>query len=519
MMTTLLPYLLKVVVLQTVAYGVYRYLLEDTPGVQKFNRWYLLTAPLLALAIPLLTVRYRVLPAVASAAEWTLEPADSDLMEVATVEAGWSALLPYLLLSVYVLGCAIGLYRLVRTVWNLRRQRRGAIVREYRAGAVWYGLEKPVPAHTFGRSIFYCVGDELTPEVRAHELAHVRQLHSLDRVLIALLRHLLWFSPVLRYYERAVVYNHELLADAAVLRQLNISPLDYQLSLLMALSGRSTKSALSSHLAFPLIKKRFTMLQNPHASLYRRVGRPLLAAAVWLPLALFFGQTAYAQDVPPPPPPAVEADVPPPPPPVRAVTPPPPPPPPPPAPPGVLDLPAPPYPPPVLEVVPASELRSGPTLPPPPPPVLDNIDLDMTVGEYYDNWEKKVRAEYPDRKDFPYGPKTAAGRAKTWRQTFIERKQHDLNWVQGMKPLTEQAYQAYLDAEIYGVWLDKVRVDNAVLKQHGAEGLYQPLKIFKLARNARDYGKYQYHVELKTEAWRQAQLRQLPLDIEALRER
>ena len=85
MMTTLLPYLLKVVVLQTVAYGVYRYLLEDTPGVQKFNRWYLLTAPLLALAVPLLTVRYRVLPAVASAAEWTLEPADSDLLEVATV--------------------------------------------------------------------------------------------------------------------------------------------------------------------------------------------------------------------------------------------------------------------------------------------------------------------------------------------------------------------------------------------------------------------------------------------------
>jgi hypothetical protein len=55
-------------------------------------------------------------------------------------------------------------------------------------------------------------------ELFDHELEHVRQSHTIDIILIELLKILYWFNPVHILYDRAIRINHELLADNEVLR-------------------------------------------------------------------------------------------------------------------------------------------------------------------------------------------------------------------------------------------------------------------------------------------------------------
>jgi hypothetical protein len=49
------------------------------------------------------------------------------------------------------------------------------------------------------------------------ELKHVRQFHTVDIILIELLRIFYWFNPVNFLYDRAIRINHEYLADNEII--------------------------------------------------------------------------------------------------------------------------------------------------------------------------------------------------------------------------------------------------------------------------------------------------------------
>lgn len=52
--------------------------------------------------------------------------------------------------------------------------------------------------------------------VLLHEKAHVDQLHSLDRIIVAVVQCVLWFNPAVYLWGKMIVNNHEFLADRAV---------------------------------------------------------------------------------------------------------------------------------------------------------------------------------------------------------------------------------------------------------------------------------------------------------------
>ncbi|MDX5321572.1 MAG: blaR1 peptidase M56 family protein, partial [Bacteroidota bacterium] len=76
-------------------------------------------------------------------------------------------------------------------------------------------------AFSFFGSIF--LPTHLNPQDRAfvlqHEWAHVKQMHSLDRLISFVMRCVFWFNPVLYFLEKAIILNHEYLADGAVLQK------------------------------------------------------------------------------------------------------------------------------------------------------------------------------------------------------------------------------------------------------------------------------------------------------------
>ena len=52
-------------------------------------------------------------------------------------------------------------------------------------------------------------------QVLRHELAHVRQGHTYDHLLLEVLRAVLWFNPFVHLCGRALALTHEFLADEA----------------------------------------------------------------------------------------------------------------------------------------------------------------------------------------------------------------------------------------------------------------------------------------------------------------
>jgi hypothetical protein len=303
-----LSYLLKTMVIQLFAFVAYRLLFDREP-LGHWKRAYLLGSLLLSLVIPLLTVPplftrpLRVLAAInetrfASAVNGGIagNPELFSSVEVYTLgDLLWPPLIGF-----YTIGVLIFLLRMGKALWSVASRLSAAVSKQQLASGVWLvGLAEPVATHTFLGYVFFQEAAPPAKEVLLHELAHARQWHSLDRLFVGALRVVFWFNPLLIYYERAIRINHELLADQAVLRQ-GIDCATYQQQLLNALR-RPVSQVLSSGVDFYLTKKRCQMMYLSEARGPRVLVKLLTAGLLWVVLLFSFGQLGYAQTAAPPP--------------------------------------------------------------------------------------------------------------------------------------------------------------------------------------------------------------------------
>ncbi len=143
--------------------------------------------------------------------------------------------------------------------------------------------------HTFFHKIFLnkksYLNGEIPEEVMIHEMTHAGQKHTLDILLVEFLKILFWFNPLLYLYKRAILLNHEFLADEAVLSQ-GKSVKNYQNILLKTMLIRPAHS-LTSTLNYSLTKKRLQMMtqsKSTYRSLFKILAlMPLIAAIALLP--------------------------------------------------------------------------------------------------------------------------------------------------------------------------------------------------------------------------------------------
>ncbi|GAB3170288.1 M56 family metallopeptidase [Telluribacter humicola] len=110
-----------------------------------------------------------------------------------------------------------------------------------------------------------------------HELVHVRQRHSLDVLLVEVLRVLFWFNPVLLLYKRSLQQVHEYLADQQAPNR------DRYAEFLVAYALDAPVTALSHHFFnSSLLKNRVRMLykhRNSRWSLGKYVVAVVLVGA------------------------------------------------------------------------------------------------------------------------------------------------------------------------------------------------------------------------------------------------
>jgi len=298
-MTPFLLYQLKAGLCLMLFTGLY-YILFRRETFHRFNRFFLLGSMVLSALIPAiqlpvftldsLTIPTRLIGAVNVYANKDAASSDPQLSSIV-----WPAAV-YLVISfffsVYLIYQVIGLILLI--------VRRG-----FSAWGDYHIVIMPEKTHSF--SFFNMVflsqpaGQTIvTNPVLLHEMAHARQMHSLDILLIQIVKIFQWFNPFVYMAEKALQETHEYLADETVLEQ-DGQPDRYRLLLLTQVFG--VQPGIFSFFNHSLIKNRLTMMTK-EKSPYRNRFKYLAA----LPLVFVLGllmccRFAKSQDLPLPPPP------------------------------------------------------------------------------------------------------------------------------------------------------------------------------------------------------------------------
>lgn len=222
-LTSLLNWILLSTVLLGVWWLCYRVALRQERSFV-YNRVFLVLGPVLAASLPLLPLAWPsgwgAVPAALPSVTTVLLPAAQVGGPAATGPTGvdWS----FWLWAAYLGGAALLLGRLETEMTKLWLATR-ALAQEKRAGYTLVPTHGQLPTSSFGRVVLW---DETLPlsaaeaaQVLRHELAHMRQGHTYDRLLLELLRAALWFNPFVHYCGRALALTHEYLADEAALQE------------------------------------------------------------------------------------------------------------------------------------------------------------------------------------------------------------------------------------------------------------------------------------------------------------
>lgn len=293
----MVSYLIKSIVCSGLLLAVYHFLLEREKML-RFNRFFLLGAMVFSLLAPLATIEipsapvHEVLtagPVVSNVAG--IASVDNSIPMEVTARESYPDYLPWLAYGL------IAAALLLRTGFQVI-----AIVRPRQRRTIPFETAKLVlmpgntPVYSFFHFIFIpqkAFDEQAIPkEILTHELAHARQMHSLDILFTELLIALWWFNPLILLYRRAIRLNHEYLADDAVLA----GPTDvkeYQLMLLDSLLAQRT-TVLASSFNYPVTKKRLAMMTT-NINLRIQFVKKALVALLLPGLAFVLAEKTYSQ--------------------------------------------------------------------------------------------------------------------------------------------------------------------------------------------------------------------------------
>ncbi|KFF30091.1 hypothetical protein IQ37_02715 [Chryseobacterium piperi] len=136
----------------------------------------------------------------------------------------------------------------------------------------------------------YLSNNEIDPRIFLHEKSHLDEKHTWDLLFIEIVKAFTWFNPALYFYKRAMITNHEFLADEAVINH-NFSIRDYQNLIIKEITDNQGL-AFTHPFNFNNTKKRFIMMNTKKSKLIgikKIASIPILITAFGL-----FVQKTYA---------------------------------------------------------------------------------------------------------------------------------------------------------------------------------------------------------------------------------
>jgi len=254
-------YIVKTILCSAILILIY-YLVLEREKIYRFNRFYLLFSIVFSFIIPVITIKIRTAVSLISPTVYQPVSSIQGAVSQQTLPSVNENITPGNILLLVYLGVTLFLFiRFIINVIVLFIKIKNNDSVPYHGAKLVLTGDNHVP-HSFLNYIFIFKEDyvkgNIEKEIFNHELAHVRQRHSLDILFIELITLFAWINPILFLYRRAIQLNHEFLADEFVVNSVT-SPHDYQL-LLLDKAMQPSVLVLSSSFNYLQTKKRIIMM-------------------------------------------------------------------------------------------------------------------------------------------------------------------------------------------------------------------------------------------------------------------
>jgi beta-lactamase regulating signal transducer with metallopeptidase domain len=284
-------YILKVIICSGVLLGYYYLSLKDKT-FHHYNRFYLLFSILISLLLPLIKLE-----------DFTIEVNQNMYMLIDKVQ-NFSTTennnthenLYYIfafavlgIISVFFLGKFIyGTYK----IYELKRK----FERENIEGINFYRTDLMDAPFSYFKNLFWknsiTLNSEIGKQILKHEMVHIEQKHTFDKIILEIITSLFWFNPFYHLIKKEINLIHEYLADKKAVKQSDTKAFA-QMLLASHFSGvelPATSPFLSSNL-----KKRLTMLQQSNTKF--GYARRILALPVVFTVAFAYMVNAKNKEI------------------------------------------------------------------------------------------------------------------------------------------------------------------------------------------------------------------------------
>lgn len=242
----------------------------------RFNRAFLLGGITLSLLLPMLSININPSMESGNAFEGYLMLPAITITEVRTESVGFILQWWQITGLVYLAGMLFYLFRLL---WQMAHIMRHLPLfnsaREKKNGYTLVTTNGEIPTCSFFKFLFWdktaALNSDEQKQVFEHELAHIRQWHSIDVLMVELLRAVFWFNPVIHLLKSRITEVHEFLADSQATRKINVE--DYSRLLTLQIF-KNFDFTLSNNFHKSQVLKRIRMLKNTNSK------------SIWLNVAL-----------------------------------------------------------------------------------------------------------------------------------------------------------------------------------------------------------------------------------------
>jgi hypothetical protein len=265
-------------------YGYYRLALKDNK-FHYYNRFYLLGSLVLSLVIPLLNFHWFTFekPAAKTTGEEILlmiaEPGVKSQVNN-LIYSDW------IFMFIIMIGISL-LVLLVTSIVKIYRIKRNSPVRQYE-GIEFIETDVENAPFSFLNNLFWKKGIQLNDEngqkIFKHELTHIKQKHSWDRLFCQIIGSILWINPFNWIIQKELQTIHEFIADEEAVGENNTE----------AFAKLLLETHYGTHFFNPIhpfnyssIKRRLAMLTKSNKTEYSYLRRVMALPLILLALAIF----------------------------------------------------------------------------------------------------------------------------------------------------------------------------------------------------------------------------------------
>lgn len=278
--------ILKIILCSSLLLSLY-YVLLQKEKMYGFNRFYLLFSLLFSYTVPFISIQSEIQRPV-NRLQKTIE-ATQQVMDITPKQESlnWMNL-------IWILYGIVTLIFLTRTIISYLK------IKNLKGEKMIYQNQniiitnEPISPFSFWNTIYlgknYLIDNKIDSRIFLHEKSHLEQKHSIDIIIVEIIKTFTWFNPSVYFYKKAMITNHEFLADESVLKN-DFAIKDYQ-NLILEEIISSQNYNLTHTFNFKNTKKRFIMMNTKKsklADLKKVISIPVLLIAFGL-----FVQKTYA---------------------------------------------------------------------------------------------------------------------------------------------------------------------------------------------------------------------------------